>query len=116
MKAVQEFFHSYSYLRSDFFSKIFLTLVMLFSSGLESKNKQNTDNIKALQVTYIFPKFTLQPNLFFLILVVFIKTGLFRYHLKRLFSYHYTFVGIYPPTPPLSQHFALSEKYVLVLA
>ena len=37
---------------------------MLFYSGLESKNKQNTDNIKALQVTYLFPKFTLQPRAF----------------------------------------------------
>ena len=55
---------------------------MLFYSGLESKNKQNTDNIKALQVTYLFPKFTLQPRAFtgfLLFLVVFIKkTGLFR--------------------------------------
>ena len=26
------------------------------------------------------------------------------------------FLGICPPTPPLSQHFALSEKQVLMLA
>ena len=37
---------------------------MLFYSGLESKNKQNTDNIKALQVSFLFPKFTLQPREF----------------------------------------------------
>ena len=37
---------------------------MLFYSGLESKNKQNTDNIKALQVAYLFPKFTLQLRAF----------------------------------------------------
>ena len=37
---------------------------MLFYSGLESKNKQNTDNIKALQVTFLFPKFPLQPRAF----------------------------------------------------
>ena len=47
-----------------FFFKIFLTLAMLFYSGLDSKNKQNTDNIKALQVTYLFPKFTLRPRAF----------------------------------------------------
>ena len=35
---------------------------MLFYSGLDSKNKQNTDNIKALQVTFLFPKFPLQPR------------------------------------------------------
>ena len=29
---------------------------------------------------------------------------------------HCTFLGICPPTPPLSQHFALSEKWVLMLA
>ena len=28
---------------------------------------------------------------------------------------HYTFLGNCPPTPPLSQHFALSEKQVLML-
>ena len=28
---------------------------------------------------------------------------------------HYTLLGNYPPTPPLSQHFAPSEKLVLVL-
>ena len=28
---------------------------------------------------------------------------------------HYTLLGNCPPTPPLSQHFALSEKYVLML-
>ena len=27
---------------------------------------------------------------------------------------HYTFLGICPPTPPQSQHFALSEKQVLM--
>ena len=37
---------------------------MLFYSGLESKNKQNTDNIKALQVTFLFSKFTLKPRAF----------------------------------------------------
>ncbi|KAM7440247.1 hypothetical protein ABFA07_010550 [Porites harrisoni] len=58
--------------------------------GLESKNKQNTDNIKALQVTFLFSKFTLQPRAFtgffyLLFLVVFIKkTGLFRWLLKWL--------------------------------
>ena len=26
------------------------------------------------------------------------------------------FLGICPPTPPLSQHFALSEKLVLMMA
>ena len=62
MKAVQGIFHSYSYLRSGFFFLIFLTLVMLFYSALDSKNKQNTDNIKALQVTFLFPKFPLQPR------------------------------------------------------
>ena len=29
---------------------------------------------------------------------------------------HYTLLGNCPPTPPLSQHVALSEKYVLLLA
>ena len=29
---------------------------------------------------------------------------------------HYSFPGSCPPTPPLSQHFALSEKWVLMLA
>ena len=29
---------------------------------------------------------------------------------------HYTFLGNCPPTPPLSQHVALSETYVLMLA
>ena len=43
-----------------FFFLIFLTLVMLFYSGLDSKNKQNTDNIKAFQETFLFPKFPLQ--------------------------------------------------------
>ena len=28
---------------------------------------------------------------------------------------HYTFLGNCPPTPPLSQHFALSDKQVLML-
>ena len=28
----------------------------------------------------------------------------------------YKFLGNCPPTPPLNQHFALSEKYVLMLA
>ena len=32
------------------------------------------------------------------------------------YSDHYTFLGICPPTPPLSQHFALNEKRVLMLA
>ena len=30
--------------------------------------------------------------------------------------YHYTFLGTCPPTPPLSKHFVLSEKKVLMLA
>ena len=29
---------------------------------------------------------------------------------------HYTFLGNWPLTPPLSQHFALNEKQVLMLA
>ena len=29
---------------------------------------------------------------------------------------HYKFLGNCPPTPPLSQHLALSEKLVLMLA
>ena len=65
MEAIQGISHSYSYLRSGFFFfLIFLTLVMLFYSGLESKNKQNTDDIKALQVAYLFPKFTLRLRAF----------------------------------------------------
>ena len=33
-----------------------------------------------------------------------------------LFTEQFRFLGNYPPTPPLSQHFALSEKYVIMLA
>ena len=57
MKAVQGI-HIPIYIQVFFL--IFLTLAMLFYSGLESKNKQNTDNIKTLQVTFLFSKFTLQ--------------------------------------------------------
>ena len=32
-----------------------------------------------------------------------------------LFAEQFRFLGNYPPTPPLSQHFALSEKYVIML-
>ena len=34
---------------------------------------------------------------------------------KKIWN-HYTLLGICPPTPPLSQHFVLSEKWVLMLA
>ena len=34
----------------------------------------------------------------------------------RVQTDHYTFLGNCPPTPPLSQHFVLSEKYELMLA
>ena len=63
MKAIQGISHSYSHLNSAFFfSKSFLTLAMLFYSGLESKNKQNTDNIKALQVTFYFQSLLSNPG------------------------------------------------------
>ena len=32
-----------------------------------------------------------------------------------MFLDQFRFLGNYPPTPPLSQHFALSEKYVIML-
>ena len=43
-----------------------------------------------------------------------------RFHaamqLSLILQTHYTFLGNCPPTPPLSQHVALSETYVLMLA
>ena len=62
MKAVQGISQSYSHLGSDFFFRKFSKHWYVIYSGLESKNKQNTDNIKALQVTFLFSKFTLKPR------------------------------------------------------
>ena len=36
--------------------------------------------------------------------------------LREKIRYHLTFLGNCPPTPPLSHHFALSLKQVLMLA
>ena len=82
MKAVQGISQSYSHLGSDFFFRKFSKHWYVIYSGLESKNKQNTDNIKALQVTFLFPKFTLQPRALQVLSFIFCgfikKTGLFR--------------------------------------
>ena len=39
-----------------------------------------------------------------------------KINFRLKFLDYYTFLGNCPPTPPLSQHFTLSEKKVLMLA
>ena len=57
----------------------------------------------SLNTTFLLNTLTLNEVHFFK------STGIFRRD-------HYTLLGNCPPTLPLSQHFSLSEKYVLRLA